>query len=178
MANSSYPMRSTSAQPSAYPPGYGAPEPQYLVSVPPRRVSFWRDIYNGAVLGDFAREKRLGGALTQILLAFTPGVGTICAARDCIADLRYRDFLGFCLNLLALVPVFGGVSKTVSVIVELWHAHHVLRSRKRHQPRQQWMPASAVPTQPLPHSSSPRQPRQAYLPPPARPQAPQGKRRR
>jgi len=72
-------------------PAYTSSGPHALVPVPRRRVSFWRDVYHGAVLGDFAREKRLGGALTQVVLSFTPGVGTICAGRDCIADLRYRS---------------------------------------------------------------------------------------
>jgi len=129
-------------------PAYTSSGPHALVPVPRRRVSFWRDVYHGAVLGDFAREKRLGGALTQVVLSFTPGVGTICAGRDCIADLRYRDGLGFFLNLLALVPVLGGVSKTLHVIIGLWHARHVLRSRKRHQPQPQYLPAYAVPSQP------------------------------
>lgn len=184
MANSSYPARPASARPAGYPPGayppasyptgayptgYRAPEPRYLASVPPRRVSFWRDLYNGAVLGDFAREKRLPGALTQIVLGFIPGVGTVCAARDCVADLRYRDLLGFCLNLLALVPVFGGFSKTVEVLINLWHAHHVLRSRtrdgRRQQPQQQATPLPTVPTQPLPQPGQ-----RGLLPPAPRPQ--------
>jgi hypothetical protein len=129
-------------------PAYASSGPHALVPVPRRRVSFWRDVYHGAVLGDFVREKRLGGALTQIVLSFTPGVGTICAGRDCIADLRYRDGLGFFLNLLALIPVLGGVSKTLHVIIGLWHARHVLRMRKRHQPQVQYVPAYTVPTQP------------------------------
>ena len=144
MANRGY---SASAQQI---PVYASSGPHALVHVPRRRVSFWRDVYHGAVLGDFAREKRLGGALTQIVLSFTPGVGTICAARDCVADLRYRDGLGFCLNLFALVPVFGGLSKTLDVIISLWHARHVLRMRKRHQPQLQYVPTYTVPTQPLP----------------------------
>jgi len=147
--------------------GYSAQQiassgPHALVPVPRRRVSFWRDVYNGAVLGDFAREKRLGGALTQIVLSFTPGVGTICAGRDCVADLRYRDGLGFCLNFVALIPVFGGFSKTLDVIIGLWHARHVLR--KRHQPQAYYLPTSVVSTQPLPQ-------RQPYPPSPSRAQS-------
>jgi hypothetical protein len=156
MANRSY---SASAQQI---PAYASSGPHALVPVPRRRVSFWRDVYNGAVLGDFAREKRLGGALAQIVLSFTPGVGTICATRDCVADLRYRDGLGFFLNLLALVPVFGGFSKTLDVIIGLWHARHVLR--KRHQPQAYYLPTSAVPTQPMPQ---PLPQRQSYPPPPS-----------
>jgi hypothetical protein len=171
MANSSYPVRAASPRTPSYPPGYH-PEPQYLVTVPRRRVSFWRDLYNGAVLGDFAREKRLGGALVQILFGFTPGVGTVCAARDCVADMRYRDLLGFCLNLLALVPVVGGLSKTLDVLRGMWHAHHVLRTRKHQQPYQRYyVPLSTVPTQPLPHQPLPqRSQRPLQLPPPTPPQ--------
>ncbi len=146
MANRSYPMQPTTS-------AYRSAEPRYLVTVPRRRVSFWRDVYHGALLGDFAREKRLGGALTQIALSFTPGVGTICATRDCVADLRYRDGLGFFLNLLALIPVLGGISKTLHVIIGLWHAHHVLRSRQ--QPQRYYLPAYAAPAQPLPHQPLP-----------------------
>lgn len=136
----------------------GGPEPMVPMSMPaPRRVSFVRDLYNGAVLGDFAREKRLGGALMQIVCGFTPGIGTICAARDCVADARYRDWLGVFLNLLGLVPVFGGVSKTTEVIIGLWHARHVMRKRNQHQPPQQYyLPVSAVPTRPLPPPRSRR----------------------
>jgi hypothetical protein len=166
MANHSYSARQA--------PAYSAAEQQYLMPVPRRRVSFWRDVYHGAVLGDFAREKRLGGALTQIVLSFTPGVGSICAVRDCVADVRYRDGLGFFLNLLALIPVFGGISKTLDVLLGLWHAHHVLRSRKRQQPRQYYLPAYAVPTQPLPPPTP-----QQYLPstPPAQTRPPHKPRR-
>ena len=95
------------------------------------RVGFWRDVYNGAVLGDFVRAKRLPGAITQIALSFTPLVGTICAARDCIADVRYRDPIGFVLNLLALIPVFGGIPKTIEVVHSLWHVSHVLRTSRQ-----------------------------------------------
>jgi hypothetical protein len=176
MANRSYSAQQMSA--------YAYSQPHYVVPAP-RRVGFWRDVYNGAVLGDFAREKRLGGALTQIIFGFTPGVGTICAARDCIADLRYRDALGFILNLLALIPVFGGVSKTLDVILGLWHAHHVLRARgkqqrpqqsqqlkqqkAREQPAVQYLPAPRVPTQPLP--ALPPLPRPSHSLPPRQAQA-------
>src|SRR5690348_11685594 len=85
---STYPVRTYGSSGSWWPSG------SEMMVPTPRRVSFWRDLYNGAVLGDFARQKRFGGALMQIILGFTPGIGTLCAARDCVADLRYRDGLG------------------------------------------------------------------------------------
>lgn len=156
------------------------PEPLVLMSAPaPKQVSFGRDLANGLLLGDFAREKRLGGALVQVVCSFTPGLGTICAVRDCAADARYGDSLGFCLNLLAIIPVFGGVSKTMDVLRGLWHARHVMRKRKRHPAQQQqqfYVPVSAVPTQRLlpparpAQSAQPVQPMQSdqpwRLPPP------------
>src|SRR6185437_12857803 len=51
-----------------------------------RRPGFLRDIYNGAVLGDFAGELGLAGIFTRIILGYVPAVGMICAARDYIAD--------------------------------------------------------------------------------------------
>ena len=144
-----------------------APEPLVPVRAPaPKPASFWADLGNGLVLGDFAREKRLGGATVQVICSFTPGVGTLCALRDATADARYRDGLGVCLNLLALVPIFGGFPKTLHVILELWHARHVMRMRKRHALAKQqvsYVPVSAVPTQRLLPPG--RQPGQ--LPPPA-----------
>jgi len=100
---------------------------------PARRPGFWRDVYNGAVFGDFVRVKRLPGAATQIALSFTPLVGTICAVRDCVAALRYRDVIGLVLNLFALIPVFGGIPKTIEVLHSLWHMGHVLHVSRQAQ---------------------------------------------
>ncbi len=90
-----------------------------------RRVSLPRDVYNGAVRGDFEHHLGLAGALTQALLGYVPGIGTICAMRDFVADLRQRDHLGAMLNVLALFPVLGGFPKTAEV---LRHVHLVGRA--------------------------------------------------
>ncbi|HEX6123212.1 MAG TPA: hypothetical protein VFY89_08625, partial [Ktedonobacterales bacterium] len=88
----------------------------------------------GAVRGDFARDLGLAGALTQVALGYCPGLGTCCATRDLLASLRHRDGLGALLNGLALVPLFGGFSKTVAV---LHHAHQLGRAatRSAHAPQ-------------------------------------------
>jgi hypothetical protein len=77
------------------------------------------------VRGDFARELGLAGALTQAALGYCPGVGTCCAARDLLADLRHRDGLGALLNSLALFPVLGGFPKTAAA---LRHIHLIGRA--------------------------------------------------
>jgi hypothetical protein len=73
----------------------------------------------------------MAGAVTQISLSFLPLVGTICALRDCLADIHYRDLIGFCLNLLALTPIVGGIPKTLDVTRSVWHMGHIIR-RSRH----------------------------------------------
>jgi hypothetical protein len=75
-----------------------------------------RDIVRGAVLGDFARDIGLLGAITLALLGFVPVIGTLGALRDVIANWRYRDGLGVLLNVLAVFPVLGGFPKTLEVI--------------------------------------------------------------
>lgn len=75
------------------------------------------DVWRGGVLGDFARELGLVGVLTQILFGFVPGLGTLCALRDAWANLRHRDWLGFWLNVLAFVPILGGIAKTIAVLL-------------------------------------------------------------
>jgi hypothetical protein len=106
-----------------------------------RRIPFLRDIYNGAVRGDFAAEIGLAGALTQAALGFVPVVGTLCALRDVLADLRYRDRMGCLLNALALVPFLGGFPKTAEVIRVIHHAGHVVHVSHRRN-RAEW-PAPA-----------------------------------
>ena len=96
-----------------------------------RRVGFWRDLYNGVVLGDYAYEMGLVGALAQIILGFLPGIGTICALRDCFADWSYRDRLGFLLNVLALIPFLGGFPKTAAVLRAVFHVGHVMHANRR-----------------------------------------------
>ncbi len=74
------------------------------------------DIIQGAIRGDFAPEMGGAGRLTQLILGFVPGVSTVCALRDFIADRRQHDNLGAALNAIAMFPVVGGVSKVAAVI--------------------------------------------------------------
>jgi hypothetical protein len=78
--------------------------------------SILSDIVQGALLGDYATELGLPGAATQVALSFVPVVGTICALRDAQADRIRRDSPGMVLNLLAALPMIGGVAKTAEVI--------------------------------------------------------------
>jgi hypothetical protein len=80
------------------------------------RVGLLRDIFNGAFRGDFAEDLGLAGIVTQILLGYVPVVGTLCAIRDYLADRRSGDRLGVWLNILAVIPVFGGFPKTAEVL--------------------------------------------------------------
>ena len=89
--------------------------------------SFLGDIVAGALFGDFARDLRVPGAVTQIVLAFIPLIGTMCAVRDLIADLRHHDRTGAFLNVLALAPVIGGFSKTLEVVRGFAHVSHAIR---------------------------------------------------
>lgn len=75
-----------------------------------------RDIWRGAVVGDFARDKGILGTATQIVFGFLPGIGDICAVRDFIADWRAHDIVGAMLNVLGLVPVFGGFPKAIDAL--------------------------------------------------------------
>src|SRR5690348_10990607 len=61
-------------------------------------LGFVVDVWRGAVIGDFATEIGFFGALTQALLGFVPVIGTLCAVRDLIADMRMGDRLGMLLN--------------------------------------------------------------------------------
>jgi hypothetical protein len=96
-----------------------APVHAYAPAYPQRRggiVGFVRDILRGALLGDFALDLGLPGAVTQVVLAYTPVIGDICALRDMAGDLYHRDKVGFLLSVAALVPVLGGIAKTIDVI--------------------------------------------------------------
>ncbi|HEY8597916.1 MAG TPA: hypothetical protein VIL85_05765 [Thermomicrobiales bacterium] len=88
------------------------------------RSLFFRDIVQGALLGDFARDLGLPGAVVQVALNFVPVVGSICAMRDAVANWRVKDRPGVALNLLAIVPVIGSVAK----VAELWR--HMGRLRR------------------------------------------------
>jgi hypothetical protein len=114
----------------------GRPAVQAYSPVYPQRRrgigGFFRDIFRGALLGDFALDLGLAGAITQVALAYTPVVGDICAIRDMVGDFYHRDRLGFLLSAIALIPVLGGIAKTVDVI---HNTHRVgqayVRSRQR-----------------------------------------------
>lgn len=88
--------------------------------------SFLGDIVAGALFGDFARDLRVPGAVTQIVLGFLPLIGTMCAVRDLIADLRRHDRTGAFLNALALAPIIGGFSKTLEVVRGFAHVGHAI----------------------------------------------------
>lgn len=95
-------------------------------------AGFIRDIFRGALLGDFALDLGIVGALTQVALAYTPIVGDVCAIRDMIGDIYHRDKLGFLLSAIALIPVLGGIAKTVDVIHNTHRVGQALvRSRNR-----------------------------------------------
>lgn len=96
-----------------------------------RRRSLIGDVWAGAMRGDFARDLGAAGALTQIVIGFLPVFGTLAALRDMLADLRYRDRAGCLFNALALVPVFGGFSKTMDVLRAVHHAGHVVHVAQR-----------------------------------------------
>ena len=88
--------------------------------------SFLGDIVAGALFGDFARDLRVPGAATQIVLGFLPLIGSMCAVRDLIADLRHHDHTGAFLNALALAPIIGGFSKTLEVVRGFGHVGHAI----------------------------------------------------
>ncbi|HEX6800619.1 MAG TPA: hypothetical protein VF116_23100 [Ktedonobacterales bacterium] len=103
-----------------------------------RRPGPVRDVWNGAMRGDFARNLGFFGGLTQIIIGFLPLFGTLAALRDLVADLKYHDHLGCAFNTLALVPVFGGFSKTMDVIRVVHHAGHVVHVTQRRKHQQQY----------------------------------------
>jgi hypothetical protein len=109
---------------------------QQPAATPRRRIPLARDIWNGAVRGDYAPALGVPGAATQIALAFVPGIGTLCALRDALADWGKRDGAGVALNLLAVVPLLGGFPKTAAVLRTVQHvgrAVHVTRQRGRRE---------------------------------------------
>lgn len=123
------------ADPRYYPPteGYTASGYPAATTAVPYRRSFLGDVAAGALFGDFAQDLGVPGALTQIVLSFIPLVGTVCALRDLVADMRRRDRIGIVLNFFALAPVIGGVSKTVEVLralAHVGHAYHISRHQR------------------------------------------------
>jgi hypothetical protein len=85
-------------------------------AVAPPPYSLLRDIVDGAVLGDAAPRLHLAGALTQIILGYVPVIGTLCALRDFVVCQRNGHRIAAALNLFSVLPVFGGVPKTMAVI--------------------------------------------------------------
>jgi len=74
------------------------------------------DIMNAILLGDFCRTLGPAGAVTQVIMNFIPGVGTLTAMRDLVADVRKPEPLGIVLNGLSVIPVLGGFTKTAEVM--------------------------------------------------------------
>lgn len=97
-------------------------------------TSFVFDIFRGALLGDWDHNLHVPGAVTQAICGFIPVIGDICAVRDGIHDLVYRDTLGVALNALALVPVFGGIPKTIEVIRSTRHIQQAYVRSHRKEP--------------------------------------------
>lgn len=96
-------------------------------------TSFAFDIVRGAILGDWDHNLRVPGAMTQAIMGYIPIVGDICAVRDGIHDMLHRDALGVALNILALVPVFGGIPKTIEVIRSTRHIQQAYARTHRKQ---------------------------------------------
>jgi len=107
----------------AHRPGEQRTPERYTMTTttPIQRVSFFGDIYNGAVHGDFTPHLGMAGHITQAVLSFVPILGNLCALRDFIADRRKHDNLGAFLNLLAIVPFFGGFPKTAAIMRSVRH---------------------------------------------------------
>lgn len=103
-----------------------APESETIARRAPRRRSVIGDVSAGLFLGDFATDLGLPGAITQVAVSFVPLIGSTCAVRDLIADLRHHDHVGAALNALALTPVLGGFSKTFEVIRSTAHIGHAM----------------------------------------------------
>jgi hypothetical protein len=89
-----------------------------------------RDLYRGAFLGDFAATVGIPGAVTQALLGYVPVVGTITALRDAVADWRQHDSAGIVLNILAALPIVGGLAKTADVLHALHRLHRAYSGRQ------------------------------------------------
>lgn len=128
--------------PPSAPPnhGYFPPSQPLVLRVPPQPMhrqphsSWLTDVVRGAVLGDFATEVHLPGAVTHAALGFVPGIGTVLAIRDLVACWLDADWLGMVLNLLAVMPVIGGVPKTVDVLHGVHRVHrHMRRSARRRE---------------------------------------------
>ena len=125
--------------PPSVPPhhGYSPPSQPLVLRIPPqpmyqrRHASWVTDVVRGAMLGDFATEVHLPGAVTHAALGFVPGIGTVMAVRDLVACWLDADWLGMVLNLLAVMPVIGGVPKTVDVLHGVHRVHRQMQRSAR-----------------------------------------------
>jgi hypothetical protein len=81
-----------------------------------RQLTVFDDIIEGTIHGDFATEMGGAGRLAQLVCGFIPGISTVCAVRDAIADYQQKDKVGTVLNLMAMLPLIGGVSKIAAVV--------------------------------------------------------------
>lgn len=116
-----------------YPPADHQSRPYRAANAAPSKA-WWRDVIDGAMLGDFAQALGLPGTITQVALSFIPVVGTLGAVRDTIANWRQRDWVNVLLNMLVLVPFLGGFAKVVEVIRHTRRVGRALRTaREREQ---------------------------------------------
>lgn len=95
---------------------------------PPRRRSFFGDIYSGAVRGEFDENLGPAGYTTLVLMCFIPVVGSICAVRDLIACRRHHDTAGSFLNVLAIFPELGVLPKLILAIRGVSYARSAMRA--------------------------------------------------
>jgi hypothetical protein len=82
----------------------------------PPRHSVGEDIANGLLRGDFAPHLGPAGAMTQIVVGFVPGIGSVAACRDLVADIGQRRPFSAMLNVISIVPGVGGFSKMAQVM--------------------------------------------------------------
>src|SRR5690348_6029072 len=108
-------------------------QPAQPVMVVPAPRPLASDMLRGAFLGDFDTDLGVAGALTQAAVGFIPVVGTVAALRDLIACIGRRDPLGIVLNMLAAIPVFGGLAKTADALHTLHRYHQASERRKQRQ---------------------------------------------
>ena len=123
------------SSPPSYPDKSTVHEGNAVATLPvatERHYSLIRDLYRGAILGDFAATIGIPGAVTQALLGYVPVVGTMTALRDAVADWRLHDVVGISLNVLAAFPVLGGLAKTADVLHALHRLHRVHSARQTH----------------------------------------------
>jgi hypothetical protein len=113
-----------------------------------RRRSFVGDVTAGLILGDFATDLGVPGAVTQVVVSFVPLIGSTCAVRDLVADLRRHDHVGAALNFLALTPILGGFSKTFEVIRSTAHVGHAMHVSHQQAERRKEEAASSQPAAP------------------------------